>query len=67
MVNFNHEPQFFAQSESTRQVAFEMFLCEGGNNGDPVLNPDGVRDEEFEMWCEKNADLLSEIEMDLEA
>ena len=28
----------------------DEFLQTGGNNGEPVLNPDGVSDAEFELW-----------------
>ena len=53
-LNFRGDPEFFQEVEDARQEAFEMFLMEGGNNGDPVMNPDSVdmNSPEFIMWLE---------------
>jgi hypothetical protein len=52
---FTGNKEFFQEIEDARQEMFEMFLQEGGNNGDPVLNEDAYDFDspEFIMWMEK--------------
>jgi hypothetical protein len=52
---FTGDMSFFHEVEDARQEAFEIFCQEGGNNGEPVLNPDGA-DADFEAWLEFNGD-----------
>lgn len=66
-LEFSGNMDFFQEVEDARQEIFEIYCQEGGNNGEPVLNPDAVSDEELKMWCEINAEWLAEIELDLEA
>ena len=53
-LNFTGDPEFFQEVEDARQEMFEMFCMEGGNNGEPVMNPDAVDFDspEFLMWLE---------------
>ena len=53
-LNFTGDPEFFQEVEDARQEMFEVFLMEGGNNGEPVMNPDAVDFDspEFLMWLE---------------
>ena len=59
-MQFTGDMSFFHEVEDARQEQWEMFLNEGGNNGEPVLNPDAVTDEEFEQWRTANAEWLED-------
>mgnify|MGYP001038561789 FL=1 len=57
-LQFTGDTSFLHEVDDIRQEQLEMFLMEGGNNGEPVLNPDGVTIEEFEDWRNINAEWL---------
>jgi len=57
-LQFTGDTSFLHEVDDVRQEQLEMFLMEGGNNGEPVLNPNGATIEEFEDWRNINAEWL---------